>query len=47
MSSRVKNLIKHQIYANYGTRLQSTWHGLNNRVAELQEDALVHAEHIV
>ncbi len=47
MSSRVKNLIKHQIYANYGARLQSTWHGLNNRVAELQEDALVHAEHIV
>lgn len=47
MSSRVKNLIKHQIYANYGVRLQSTWHGLNNRVAELQEDALVHAEHII
>lgn len=47
MSSRVKNLIKHQIYANYGTRLQSTWHGVNNRVAELQEDALVHAGHLV
>lgn len=47
MSSRVKNLIKHQIYANYGSRLQSTWHGVNNRVAELQEDALVHAGHIV
>ncbi|MDX9758606.1 MAG: hypothetical protein RBU27_05550 [Bacteroidota bacterium] len=47
MSSRVKNLIKHQIYANYGARLQSTWHGINNRVAELQEDALVHAEHII
>ena len=47
MSSRVKNLIKHKIYANYGARLQSTWHGINNRVAELQEDALVHAGHIV
>ncbi|MFZ1728733.1 MAG: hypothetical protein WBQ23_01905 [Bacteroidota bacterium] len=47
MTSRVKNLIKHQIYVNYGTRLKSTWHALNNRVAELQEDALVHAEHLV
>lgn len=47
MSSRVKNLIKHQIYANYGSRLHSTWHGINNRVAELQEDALVHAEHLI
>ncbi len=47
MSSRMKNLIKHQIYAHYGTRLKSTWHGINNRVAELQEDALVHAEHII
>ena len=47
MTSRVKNLIKHQIYANYGSRLESTWHGVNNRVAELQEDALVHAEHII
>jgi hypothetical protein len=47
MSSRVKNIIKHQIYANYGRRLQSTWHGINNRVSELQEDALVHAEHII
>lgn len=47
MSSRVKNLIKHQIYANYGMRLNSTWHGLNNRVAELQEDALVHAQHSI
>jgi hypothetical protein len=47
MSSRIKNLIKHQIYANYGVRLKSTWHGINNRVAELQEDALVHAEHLI
>lgn len=47
MTSRMKNLIKHQIYAHYGARLMSTWHGINNRVAELQEDALVHAEHII
>lgn len=47
MTSRVKNLIKHQIYVNYGIRLRSTWHALNNRIAELQEDALVHSEHII
>lgn len=47
LNSRIKNLLKQQIYATYGSRLQSTWHGVNNRVAELQEDALVHAEHII
>lgn len=47
LDSRIKNLIKQQIYATYGSQLQSTWHGLNNRVAELQEDALVHAKHII
>ena len=47
LDSRIKNLLKQQIYATYGSRLNSTWHGVNNRVAELQEDALVHAEHII
>jgi len=47
LDARVKNLIKQQIYVNYGSMLNSTWHGLNNRVAELQEDALLHAEHII
>ncbi len=47
LESRIKNLIKHQSYATFGSMLNSTWHGLNNRVAELQEDALVHAEHMV
>ncbi len=47
LDSRIKNLIKQQIYAYYGSQLNSTWHGVNNRVAELQEDALVHAEHII
>jgi hypothetical protein len=47
LDSRIKNLIKHQSYATYGGMLNSTWHGLNNRVAELQEDALVHSEHII
>jgi hypothetical protein len=47
LDSRIKNLIKQQIYAKYGSQLNSTWHGINSRVAELQEDALVHAEHII
>ncbi|MCB2204037.1 hypothetical protein KQI65_04755 [bacterium] len=47
LNSRIKNLIKQQIYATYGSQLNSTWHGVNNRVAELQEDALVHAKHII
>ena len=47
LSSRIKNLIKQQVYATYGHRLESTWHALNDRVEELQEDALVHAEHII
>ncbi len=47
LDSRIKNLIKHQSYATYGHMLNSTWHGLNKRVAELQEDALVHSEHMI
>ncbi|MDT8323498.1 MAG: hypothetical protein RRA94_05260 [Bacteroidota bacterium] len=47
LGSRIKNLIKQQIYATYGSQLNSTWHGVNSRVAELQEDALVHAKHII
>jgi hypothetical protein len=47
LDSRIKNLLKQQIYSMYGSKLNSTWHGINNRVAELQEDALVHAEHII
>ena len=47
LDSRIKNLIKQQIYATYGSQLNSTWHGVNSRVAELQEDALVHAKHII
>jgi hypothetical protein len=47
LSSRIKNLIKQQVYAAYGRRLESTWHPLNDRIEELQEDALVHAEHII
>ncbi|MCZ7555165.1 MAG: hypothetical protein M5R41_02015 [Bacteroidia bacterium] len=47
LDSRIKNLIKHQSYATYGNMLNSTWHGLNKRVGELQEDALVHSEHMI
>ena len=47
LDSRIKNLLKQQIYATYASQLKSTWHGINNRVAELQDDALVHAEHLI
>jgi hypothetical protein len=45
--SRIKNIIKHQVFANTCAALNSGWHALNDRWQELQEDALVHAEHMV
>jgi hypothetical protein len=47
MSSRIKNLIKQEIWAREGFALKSTWLPLNNRVMEIQEDALVHAENMI
>ncbi|MCX6170199.1 MAG: hypothetical protein NTX65_12710 [Ignavibacteriales bacterium] len=47
MYSRIKNLIKQSIWAREGFALKSTWLPLNNRVMEIQEDALVHAEHMI
>jgi hypothetical protein len=47
LSSRVRNICKQQVYVTFGQRLQSTWHAMNDRVEELQEDALVHAEHMI
>ncbi len=45
--SRIKNIIKHQVFANTCASLHSNWHALNARWEELQEDALVHAEHMI
>ncbi|MFH1198538.1 MAG: hypothetical protein V1720_22750 [bacterium] len=47
MSSRIKNIIKQCIWAREGYALKSTWKPLNDRIMEIQEDALVHAEHII
>lgn len=47
MSGRIKNIIKMGIWAREGYALQSSWAPLNNHVMELQEDALVHAEHLI
>ncbi len=47
MFSRIKNIIKIGIWAREGYGLKSTWLPLNNRVMEIQEDTLVHAEHFV
>lgn len=47
LDSRLKNMLKQQIYATFGAQLNSDWYGLNKCVAELQEDVLVHAEHTI
>lgn len=47
VTSKIKNIIKHNIWANEGYALKSTWQPLNNRVMEIQEDALVFAENLI
>lgn len=47
MSGRIKNLIKMDIWARKGYALKSSWSPLNNHIMELEEDALVHAEHLI
>ncbi|MBX2992994.1 MAG: hypothetical protein KF749_17725 [Bacteroidetes bacterium] len=47
MAGRIKNLIKMDMWAREGYALKSSWRPLNNHIAELEEDALVHAEHLL
>lgn len=47
MSGRTKNLIKMEIWARKGYALKSSWGPLNDHIRELEEDALVHAEHMI
>ncbi|MGA9115272.1 MAG: hypothetical protein WB626_00690, partial [Bacteroidota bacterium] len=47
MWGRIKNIVKMDIWAREGYALGSSWHPLNSRIMELEEDALVHAEHLV
>lgn len=47
MSGRIKNIVKMDIWAREGYALGSSWPPLNNHIMEFEEDALVHAEHMV
>lgn len=47
LASRLKNMIKHQVWVNSANDLNSTWHAVNDLRDELQEDVLVHAENLI
>jgi hypothetical protein len=47
LTGREKNIIKMDIWARAGYSLHSAWAPLNDHIMEVEEDALVHAEHLI
>lgn len=45
--SKIRNLIKQEIWVRKGYRLESDWEPINRRIMELMEDTLVYAKHLV
>ncbi len=45
--SKIRNLIKQEIWARKGYRLETDWEPINRRIMELMEDTLVYAKHLV